>query len=213
MQISGKGTFITIEGIEGAGKSTAIKFIADWLTKKNIPHVLTREPGGTEIAEAIRGLFLAHHQETMCADTEILLMFAGRAQHLANFILPALQRGEWVVCDRFTDATFAYQGGGRGINLQRIADIEQWVQGELRPDRVIVLDLPAELGMQRIRTRGGNSDRIEQEKIAFFERVRQIYLDRAKKDPARYCVIDASQDLEKVQTEIAKVLAKLGEKL
>ncbi len=204
-----KAFFITIEGIEGAGKSTAIKFVQEWLRQANIPHLITREPGGTEVAEAIRSLLLLkHYEEIMCADTELLLMFASRAQHLARLITPALQRGEWVVCDRFTDATYAYQGGGRGIAFDRIAAIENWVQGSLRPDRVILLDLPAKLGMERIQRRK-SSDRIEQEKVSFFEKAREAYLDRARASSKSYAVIDASQSVEKVQTEIAAVLEVL----
>jgi len=201
--------FITLEGIEGAGKSTAIQFIQSWMQQANIPHLLTREPGGTEIAEAIRSvLLLKNYQEKMAADTELLLMFASRAQHLAHVIMPALQRGEWVICDRFTDATYAYQGGGRGIPYDRIAQIETWVQGPMRPDRVILLDLPAAIGMERVKKRQLQSDRIEQEKISFFERVREAYLGRAQADPERYRVIDASQSLEKVQLGIADILAQ-----
>lgn len=203
-----KGVFITLEGIEGAGKSTAIKFIREWLVKSGIPHVITREPGGTEVAEAIRQLILAHHQEPICSDTELLLMFAGRAQHLTQLIIPALERGDWVVCDRFTDATYAYQGGGRGIDPQRIAQIENWVQGDLRPDKVILLDVSGELGMQRI-SRRKSSDRIEQEKTSFFERARQAYLSRARENSANYAVIDASYSVSRVQKCIALVLEGL----
>jgi dTMP kinase len=209
MNVNLPGFFITIEGIEGAGKSTAIKFVEQWLIQANIPYVLTREPGGTEIAEAIRSLLLLkNYQETMCAETELLLRFASRAQHLARLITPALQRGEWVVCDRFTDATYAYQGGGRGVAIERIAEIENWVQGSLRPDRVILLDLPAELGIERIQQRKSN-DRIEQEKNSFFEQAREAYLLRARQSPQSYTVIDASQSLEKVRLEIVNLLQAL----
>jgi dTMP kinase len=197
--------FITLEGIEGAGKSTAMRRIQQWLQQAGIQYVATREPGGTEIAEAIRQLLLQHHEEPMSSDTELLLMFASRAQHLAQLIRPALQRGQWVVCDRFTDASYAYQGGGRGIDTARIADLETWVQGSLRPDRIFLLDLPAELGLQRI-SRRRSADRIEVEKICFFERVRQAYLARAHQDPARYVIIDASRTIDEVQQQINAAL-------
>lgn len=200
-----KGLFITLEGIEGAGKSTAMKFIRQWLVRSGVSHIITREPGGTEVAEAIRQLALSHHQERICPDTELLLMFAGRAQHLSQLIVPALERGDWVVCDRFTDATYAYQGGGRGIDPQRIHQIENWVQGDLRPDKVILLDVAAELGLQRI-SRRKSSDRIEQEKVPFFERARQAYLSRAREYPKRYAVVHANQSISRVQAQIAEVL-------
>jgi dTMP kinase len=211
MRASFRGVFITIEGIEGAGKSTAVRCIQTWLLEKNIPHLLTREPGGTEISEAIRALLLhKNYAEKMCADTELLLMFASRAQHLAQCIVPALHAGKWVICDRFTDATYAYQGGGRGIAEDRIAAIEAWVQGALRPDCVLLLDLPAALGLQRAHQRrmrdGTRHDRIEQEKIDFFERVRLAYLAQAKKYPHRYRVIDASQTMEKIQEEMTAII-------
>lgn len=210
MNPSPKSPFITVEGIEGAGKSTVIQSIQRWLIQNNIPHLLTREPGGTEIAEAIRGLLLLkNYEEKMCADTELLLMFASRAQHLAQLIVPALARGEWVVCDRFTDATYAYQGGGRGIPHERIAEIEAWVQGTLRPSRVILLDLPPELGMQRILQRKSSTDRIEQEKLSFFERAREAYLTRAKLSPHTYSIIDASQSVEKVEAAVMGVLSAM----
>lgn len=200
--------FITLEGIEGAGKSTALRHMQQWLEQTGISYVATREPGGTEIAEDIRQLLLRHHEEPMNSDAELLLMFASRAQHLAQFILPALQRNQWVICDRFTDASYAYQGGGRGIDVAKIAQLETLVQGQLRPDRVFLLDLPAELGMQRI-SRRRNVDRIEIEKTAFFERVRQAYLSRAQQDPARYRVIDASRTINEVQQRINEELETL----
>lgn len=200
--------FITLEGIEGAGKSTAMRRIQQWLQQAGIQYVATREPGGTEIAEAIRQLLLQHHEELMSSDTELLLMFASRAQHLAQLIRPALQRGQWVVCDRFTDASYAYQGGGRGIDVAKIVQLEALVQGQLRPDRVFLLDLPAELGLSRI-SRRRNVDRIEVEKTSFFERVRQAYLARAQQDPARYVVIDASRTVDEVQQQINEALDDL----
>ncbi len=198
------GLFITIEGIEGAGKSTAIRFLQQLLVEAHIPHVMTREPGGTQIAEEIRRVLLAHHEEPMASDTELLLMFASRAQHLSQVILPAMKENKWVLCDRFTDATYAYQGGGRGIGLDRISHLEQWVQGVVRPDLVLVFDIPVALGMKRIHRRK-TIDRIEREKIEFFERVREMYLTRAKKDPSKYIIIDASRPKPKVQEQIRTI--------
>lgn len=208
MTSNSKAYFITVEGIEGAGKSTSIKFICKWLKNADIPYTVTREPGGTEIAEEIRQLLLKHRKESMTPDTELLLMFASRAQHLAELIVPALQHGQWVVCDRFTDATYAYQGGGRGIDTTRIAQIETWVQGDLRPDRVLLLDIPAEVGLRRISKRYA-TDRIEAEAVSFFERSRQAYLARAKQDPSRYTIIDANQGIGRVQQQLRLVLESL----
>ena len=186
------GYFITVEGIEGAGKSTAIQFVHSLLLQAQIPHEITREPGGTEIAEKIREVLLQHYQEFMLADTELLLMFASRAQHLGQLIQPALAQGKWVLCDRFTDASFAYQGGGRGIAWERIEQLESWVQRSLRPDYILLLDVTAEIGLERIQKRSAQ-DRIEKERVQFFERVRDAYLARAQKDPLRYKIIDAGQ--------------------
>lgn len=207
-----KGMFITLEGGEGAGKSTQMAFVQQRLQQHlhktgKILHV-TREPGGTGLSEKIRDLLLDHRQTAMDSDTELLLMFAARAQHLAQLIRPALDSGEWVLCDRFTDATYAYQGGGRGIDMARIAVLEDWVQGELRPDLTLLLDLPIEVGMARAGERG-ELDRFEREQQAFFERVRQTYRDRAANEPDRYRIIDASQDIEQVQRDIDAVLAPL----
>jgi len=204
-----KPLFITVEGIEGAGKSTTIKFIEQQLVAAGIAHQITREPGGTEIAEKIRQIFLQHHTETMAATTELLLMFASRAQHLASVIAPALTAGKWVLCDRFTDATYAYQGGGRGIDTARIAALEDWVQGALRPDYVLLLDVPAEVGLARIKKRNVE-DRIEVEKAQFFERVRQAYLSRAHAMPERYKIIDASQNWPEVEQQIHVILEAIG---
>ncbi len=197
--------FITVEGGEGVGKSSNIAFILSYLKDKGIDVVSTREPGGTELSEKIRDVLLDAKNKSMVSDTELLLMFAARAQHLAVLIKPSLKKGKWVLCDRFTDATYAYQGGGRGIPMQRIAILEDWVQGELRPDLTILLDLPVEIGMQRASERSA-PDRIEQEKNNFFEAVRQSYLKMAADSPQRYRVIDASQTLEQVQKDIAAVL-------
>ncbi len=200
-----RGLFITIEGIEGVGKSTNIAFIEDYLRRSGKALLVTREPGGTEIAEQIRNLLLSHQQESLCEESELLLVFAARAQHLNQRILPALQRGEWVLCDRFTDATFAYQGEGRGLSVEMIARLESMIQGALRPDLTLILDVPVEMGLSRVRKRG-QLDRFEQEKSAFFERVRQGYLAIAAKEPERCAVVDASQPLEAVQSDIQALL-------
>lgn len=203
------GKFITLEGGEGAGKSTALAFIAQVIRDQDIELVLTREPGGTPLGEQLRALLLDHKNDLMCDDTELLLMFAARAQHLAQVIEPALLDGKWVLCDRFTDATYAYQGGGRGIDMQRISQLEQWVQGERRPDLTVLLDVPVEIGMQRVTTREetqGQRDRFERERHSFFEKVRQTYLDRAQQYPEQFRIIDASQSLDKVQQQLREVL-------
>lgn len=199
------GLFITLEGPEGAGKSTNREFLAAHLRAAGLEVQLTREPGGTPLAERIRELLLAPSDESMAVDTELLLMFAARAQHLEQVIRPALKRGAIVLCDRFTDATYAYQGGGRGVPLARIAELEAFVQGPLRPDLTLVFDLPVEVGLARAAARG-QLDRFEREGQGFFEAVRQAYLARAKADPRRYEVIDASQSLADVQ---ARLLAGL----
>jgi dTMP kinase len=203
------GKFITLEGGEGAGKSTALAFIAQAIRDQGIDLVLTREPGGTPLGEKLRGLLLDYNNDQMCDDTELLLMFAARAQHLAQVIEPALRANKWVLCDRFTDATYAYQGGGRGIDTQRIAQLEQWVQGERRPDLTVLLDVPVEIGMQRISTREetkGQRDRFERERRSFFDKVRQTYLRRAQQYPNQYRVIDASQSLENVRQQLQREL-------
>ena len=202
------GYFMTIEGIEGAGKSTAVQLVKQWLIEANVDHIITREPGGTEIAEAIRQILLATYSEKMDDQTELLLMFAGRAQHLAHIIKPALIAGQWVVCDRFTDASYAYQGGGRGIPVERIAALEQWVQAGLHPDCTLLFDVPVEVGLARIQQRASH-DRIEQEQMGFFNRVRQAYLQRAKHDPQRYQIIDANQTLEEVEQQIKAILTRV----
>lgn len=195
------GLFITLEGPEGAGKSTNREYLAARLREHGIDVLMTREPGGTPLAERIRELLLAPSDETMAADTELLLMFAARAQHLAQVIRPALARGTVVLCDRFTDATYAYQGGGRGLSVERIATLETFVQGTLRPDLTLVFDLPIEIGLARAAARG-RLDRFEQEGHAFFEAVRQAYLQRAAQHPQRYSLLDAGQPLEAVQRAI-----------
>lgn len=205
---SRQGRFITVEGTEGAGKSSNIDFMRHNLEARGIEVVLSREPGGTPLAEEIRALLLSPRDELVCADTELLLMFAARAQHIARLILPALARGAWVLCDRFTDATFAYQGGGRGIDPARIRILESLVQGDLRPDCTFLLDLPVELGLERARQRS-TPDRFEQEKQLFFERVRGCYLARVRAEPERFAVIDAAGSLEQVQQQILVQLDRL----
>jgi len=199
------GKFITIEGGEGVGKSSNISFILSYLKERNVNTISTREPGGTVISEKIRSLLLDANNKSMVSDTELLLMFAARAQHLDELIKPSLENNNWVLCDRFTDATYAYQGGGRGISMTRIAELENWVQGTLRPDLTILLDLPIEIGMKRASERS-EPDRIEKEQNSFFESVRQTYLNMAKTSPERYRIIDASQTLDNVQKDIAIVL-------
>lgn len=203
-----RGLFITFEGTEGVGKSTQLKTAAHTLETLGVECVVTREPGGTPMAEAIRELLLTPRDEPVNETTELLLMFAARAQHLHTRILPELAAGRWVLCDRFTDATFAYQGGGRGVPEERIAQLENLVQGELRPDQVIVLDAPVETGMTRARHRG-ELDRFEQEAVAFFERIRTAYLRRASADPARYQIIDAARGLDAVTADVAERIRHL----
>ncbi|WP_137818010.1 dTMP kinase [Pseudomonas sp. 2FG] len=204
------GLFITLEGPEGAGKSTNREYLAERLRARGIDVVLSREPGGTPLAERIRELLLAPSAEPMAADTELLLVFAARAQHLAEVIRPALARGAVVLCDRFTDATYAYQGGGRGLSEARIAALENFVQGELRPDLTLIFDLPVEVGLARAVARG-RLDRFEQEGRDFFESVRQAYLRRATAEPARYRVVDAAQSLAQVQQSLDALLPELLE--
>ncbi|MCF6236255.1 MAG: dTMP kinase [Gammaproteobacteria bacterium] len=199
------GHFITIEGSEGVGKTTNINFIQEYLKAKQLKVTVTREPGGSKLAEQVRELLLSHRQDDMADDAELLLMFAARAEHLHKVIHPALKRGEWVISDRFTDATYAYQGGGRGISMERIAQLENWVQGDFRPELTLLLDAPVSLGLQRVGKRG-ELDRFEKEKSDFFERVRNTYLERAKKLPQRFRVIDATCPLKKVQSQIKTCL-------
>ena len=199
------GFFLTVEGGEGAGKTTNIEYVADWLTSNGFEFIRTREPGGTPLAERVRDLLLTPGEEAVAPMAELLLMFAARAQHLAQVIIPALQAGKVVLCDRFTDASFAYQGYGRGLDLQALATLEALVQNELRPDMTLLLDISVEQGMARASGRG-ELDRIEQEKTDFFVRVRQGYLERAHAEPKRFEVVDASESLEQVQNSIASVL-------
>ena len=195
------GIFITVEGSEGAGKSTNMAFVEDYLRKAGREVVVTREPGGTPLAEHIREVLLGHSYDGMASDCELLLMFAARAEHLDKVIRPALAAGKIVLCDRFTDATYAYQGGGRGIPMDRIAILEQWVQGTLRPDLTLFLDLPVADGMKRAGQRSA-PDRFEAQQLEFFDRVRDAYLTLARQHPQRYRVIDASVPLEQVQMQL-----------
>lgn len=204
------GLFITLEGPEGAGKSTNRDYLAEHLREQGVDVLLTREPGGTPLAERVRELLLAPSDESMAADTELLLVFAARAQHLAQVIRPALARGCVVLCDRFTDATYAYQGGGRGLSEARIALLEEFVQGSLRPDLTLVFDLPIEVGLARAAARG-RLDRFEQEGRQFFDAVRHTYLRRAAEQPERYRIIDAAQSLSDVQLALDKLLPQLLE--
>jgi len=207
-----RGKFITIEGGEGVGKSTQIAGVRDYLAARGLDVVMTREPGGTPRAERIRELLLQTGDETMPPICELLLMFAARATHLANLIEPALARGDWVVCDRFTDATYAYQGKGRGLPLEHIAALEHIVQGNLQPDLTILLDAPLDISAARAQQRNaarGASDRFELEQREFFERVRVGYLERAHAAPNRFAVVDASTDRETVAGDIQLALQRL----
>lgn len=199
--------FITIEGIEGAGKSSAMRFIESYLQERNIDFVSTREPGGTRIAESIRQILLAPDDEIITPETELLLMFASRSQHVANVIFPALKAGRWVISDRYTDASFAYQGGGRGMPIEFITQLEYSVTKNTQPDLTLLLDVSPEIGLARAKNRGPQ-DRIEQEKQDFFTRVRDVYLQRARQFPQRIHVVDASQEEVIVCAEIKKQLEK-----
>jgi len=203
-----RGCFITFEGGEGAGKSTNLTYVRERLEAAGISLLLSREPGGTALGERLRALLLDPDNTALSSDAELLLMFAARAEHLSSVIHPALQQGTWVLCDRFTDATYAYQGAGRGIARERIAVLEQWVQGDFQPDITILFDLPVELGMQRAGRRG-ELDRFEQEHVSFFEAVRAGYLDRANEYPRRFRVIDASLELPAVQRQLDSVIEEL----
>ena len=203
------GVFITLEGIEGVGKSTAVATVADTMRGLGRDVVVTREPGGTPLGEKIRALLLAPESKAMCTTTELLLMFAARAQHLAQVIEPALDAGQCVVCDRFTDATYAYQGGGRGLDLERIRLLEEWVHGDLQPDLTLYLDVPADVAFQRLTDRA--LDRIEQEEAEFFARVRDAYLQRAAAEP-RIEIIDASVSLQAVGAAVEQTIREFLER-
>jgi len=195
------GKFITVEGIEGAGKTTCMQVVTDVIEQQGISAIHTREPGGTDLGEDLRNLLLGHKHTGMSDDAELLMMFAARAEHIAQKIKPALDAGNWVLCDRFTDATYAYQGYGRGISLEKISGLENWVQGELRADLTLLMDLPVEMGMERAGKRSA-PDRFESEAWDFFERIRQGYLSIAAEQSSRVKVIDASQDLHNVQEQV-----------
>ncbi|TNC82647.1 MAG: dTMP kinase [Oleiphilus sp.] len=203
-----RGKFITIEGGEGVGKSTNIAFVQTLLAARGIETVLTREPGGTPLAEEIREILLEQRDEKVVTETELLLMFAARAQHLYQLILPALNEGKWVISDRFTDATYAYQSGGRGVPAEQVAMLEKFVQKSFRPDLTLLLDAPVETGMTRAKARG-KLDRFEEERSAFFNKVRKNYLQRAKAEPERFKVVDASDALEAVQARIESIVTQV----
>ncbi len=196
------GKFITLEGIDGAGKSTHLGWLQGWLQQRGIDHLVTREPGGTPLGETLRELLL---HEAMHLETETLLMFASRREHLGEVILPALQAGRWVVSDRFTDATYAYQGGGRGLAIERIEQLESWVQRGLQPDLTLLFDVPLEVSRDRL-AQSRVLDRFEQEQQDFHQRVRNCYLERARRDPDRIKVIDASRPVNTIQLQLATLL-------
>jgi dTMP kinase len=201
--------FITLEGIDGAGKSTHLPWIAGRLEATGHPIVTTREPGGTPFGEALRSLIL---REPMTHDSEALLMFAARREHLDRVIRPALARGDWVLCDRFTDATYAYQGGGHGVDRARIRELEQWIHGDCQPDLTLLFDVPTLVSRERLdraQAEGRALDKFEREAGAFFERVRNAYLERAHDDPRRFRVIDSTRPLEDVRATIDEHLATL----
>ena len=202
------GLFITLEGIEGAGKSTAIKFVKQLLEQAGREVAITREPGGTALGEQIRAVLLDGQRGTMVAETELLLMFAARAEHLKMVIKPALANGKIVLCDRFTDASYAYQGGGRGVAREKIALLENWVQGTLRPDLTLLFDVPLDVGRERAGKRS-QLDRFEQEDQSFFERVRQAYLEAAKREPQRIRVILADKDLVNVEQQLTRIIEEV----
>jgi len=202
------GKFISFEGIEGVGKSTNIAHLTNILEKRGHKVLTTREPGGTPMAERIRELLIEHGDEPMPEIAELLLMFASRALHVSNVIQPALAAGTWVVCDRFTDASRAYQGGGRGIPLDDINQLARWVMGDLKPDLTILLDAPVETGMSRAGQRG-DPDRFEVERSEFFARAREAYLQLASAEPERFVIVDATQDLESVQQDITQIADSL----
>jgi len=206
--MSSRGLFITVEGGEGVGKSTNMAFLAEHLSDHGVDLLITREPGGSELGEEIRSLLLRARTEEVSPVAELLLIFAARAQHLARRIEPALASGRWVLCDRFTDATYAYQGGGRGMEGHRIRTLEELVQGALRPDYTVLLDAPVTVGLERARKRG-EPDRFEREQRAFFERVRAAYLQMAQESSGRYRVIDASLPLAEVKAQLLQVCDEL----
>lgn len=202
-----QGKFITLEGIDGAGKSTHLAWLENFLRSKGIHIVTTREPGGTSLGEQLRVLLLDHRQ-VMHAETEALLMFAARREHLDKVILPSLERGDWVISDRFTDASFAYQGGGRGVVADKLEELERWVQGAFQPDLTLYFDVPIELAKQRVQAIKA-ADRFEQEQGEFFQRVREAYLQRARQFPERIRLIDASQSLPEITTVLECLIQEI----
>jgi dTMP kinase len=206
--MSSAARFITLEGIEGVGKSTQVARLSAQLNERGIAHVVTREPGGTPLAENIRSVVLTAGAEALPPTAELLLMFAARAVHLTNFVEPNLKAGRWVICDRFTDATYAYQGGGRGVPMDRIHALEAMVQGALRPDLTVLLDAPVPQAMARARARNAGSpeDRFERERNEFFTRVRDAYLVRAAAEPQRIATVHAMESAEEVTSRIVALL-------
>jgi dTMP kinase len=201
-----RGKFITFEGIDGAGKSSHVGWLAELLRQRGLAVHVTREPGGTELGEKLRELLLHH---SMHLETETLLMFAARREHLAELIEPALARGDWVICDRFSDATYAYQGGGRGLERHKLQQLEQWVHGHLQPDLTLLFDLPLDVARERIALASRVLDRFEQERADFHERVRQAYLERWHSSPGRIHVIDAQGSIETIRKSLEDVLARI----
>ncbi|MEM6774143.1 MAG: dTMP kinase [Pseudomonadota bacterium] len=206
--MNSRGLFITVEGSEGAGKTTALDYLETALSNASVSVLRTREPGGTPLGERLRELLLNPELGEVDPVAELLLVFAARAQHLREKILPALMAGQWVLCDRFTDATYAYQGAGRKLGMTRVAELEDFVQGERRPDLTLLMDIPVAAGLDRARGRG-SLDRFEQEDIAFFERVRQAYLDRATQSSGRYLVVDAHRPLQEVIASLQDITEQL----
>ena len=199
-----RGKFITLEGLDGAGKSTHLTWLVEALRARGKTVVQTREPGGTPLGEKLRALLLS---DPMHLETEALLMFAARREHLAQVIVPALDRGDYVVSDRFTDASFAYQGGGRGLAFAKLAELEQWVQGDLQPDLTLLFDVPTGTSLSRIQGMGRELDRFEREKVEFFERVRTAYLQRQSDSPRRMLKIDGTKPIDKIKEELEKIIA------
>jgi dTMP kinase len=207
--VTTRGRFISLEGIDGAGKSTHAAWLKAALLARGLTVVATREPGGTPLGEALRALLLAH---PMTHDTEALLMFAARLEHVEQVIAPALARGDWVLCDRFTDATFAYQGGGHGVPRERIVELERFIPANCRPDITILFDVPVEVSRERLergQAKGRNLDKFEREESAFFDRVRNVYLERAALEPARFRVVNAARPMTEVRSDLTRMLAEL----
>ena len=200
-----KAKFITFEGVDGAGKSTHLNWFAETLRHRGLDVLVTREPGGTPLGERLRDILL---NQPMHAETEALLMFAARLEHIETVIKPALARGTWVVSDRFSDASFAYQGGGRGVPLEKLEQLERWVHADLQPDLTLLFDIPVEVARQRL-SNNATLDRFEQEKGTFFEKVRQAYLQRCQKNPQRFALIDAAQTPEKVKADLEKMVSSI----